>query len=499
MRILLAVVASVAATLAFFDTATAQYANLISCLQGIQGNPKSYLTIPSSSTYNTDRLGYNVNFNYKPSALYHPATVDDAGAAIQCAAKYNISIAPRSGGHSFEGYGQGGRDGSLVIDVNQFQQFSMDAQTGVATIGAGTRLGPLYMRLWEAGQFLVPGGTCPSVGIGGIALGGGIGMVSRKYGALTNSIVGMEMLDATGTKRHISETSNPELFWALRGAGGGSFGLVTEFQIQAYKAPSAVTTMVYKYPLASYRAAMEGFTKFGRNAPNEFFGAMSVRSNEIELRVNYLSSASIANKTVAPMLARIGVKPLSSDVQEGSWIKAAAKWSGSTNPLDDPDLSVHRYHRGGSLVYRRLLSVTEMDTIFNNLNRRPAESASAYVIFEMWGGKMDRPPRRSPAAFDRHRGVVLGLDFGITWKDPTNQTGTQCAACLEWSAQFRKELYDAYDGGPQSLEAYQNYIEFDLPNWLEAYYGNGVSRLQQIKKDVDSNNLFTFPQSIPLP
>ncbi|KAG0222273.1 hypothetical protein BGW42_006748, partial [Actinomortierella wolfii] len=167
------------APLAMIGVAQTFPANFLNCLQNICGDPNSHLVTPSSSIYDTDRVGFNINFNYKPIAIYHPATEHDAAAAIRCAAANNVAIAPRSGGHSFEGYGQGGKDGSLVIDLNQFQQFSIDKQTHVATVGAGTRLGPLYSRLWEAGEYLVPAGTCPSVGIGGHALGGGIGMVSR--------------------------------------------------------------------------------------------------------------------------------------------------------------------------------------------------------------------------------------------------------------------------------------------------------------------------------
>ncbi|KAF9974118.1 hypothetical protein BGZ73_002616, partial [Actinomortierella ambigua] len=446
MHISLAVVTLVfVGAVALLDAALAQStANLIPCLQNIKGDPKSYLTTPSSNSYNTDRLGYNVNFNFLPSAIYHPAGTADAAAAIRCAAVNNVAIAPRSGGHSFEGYGQGGKNGALVIDLNQFQKFEMDTKSSVATIGAGTLLGPMYARLWNAGQYLIPAGTCPTVGIGGQALGGGLGMVSRKYGTVADNVVGMTMLDADGHELQVSATSNPDLFWALRGAGGGSFGLVTEFQIQAYKAPEKLTTFSYKFRLDDYRAVIDAYTRWGETAPDEIFGMLSVRGSakEMDLRFTYTGERSAAQAVVQTMLEQIPTTPTMSDIREHNWLDVATRWSGSNATLDRPDLTAHRYHRGGSLLYRRLLSTAEMDILYKYLSKPPAGSSSVYVIIELWGGQIDRP--LSPAAFDNHRGVKLGLDFGIAWKDKTSQTGTQCVPCLEWSRALRKEMYAAY-------------------------------------------------------
>ncbi|KAF9920811.1 hypothetical protein FBU30_009261 [Linnemannia zychae] len=476
----------------FLDTTQALSEGLVPCLQNIKSSNKSILITPASVAYDTDRLGYNINFNYKPSALYHPATEADAAAAIQCAVANKVAVAPRSGGHSFEGYGQGGKDGTLVIDLSLFQKFSMDTKTGIATIGAGFRLGPLYSKLWAAGQYLIPAGTCPSVGIGGHALGGGLGMLGRKYGILTDSVVGMKVIDAKGAILKVSAKSNPDLFWALRGAGGGSFGLVTEFQIQAYKAPLQVTTMVYTFPLKSYRAVIDGYGKWGMSIPEEIFGAMSVRNSGIELRLNYLGSKSNAQKVVAPLFKVIG-DPVTTEIKEGSWYQAATRWAGGGS-LENPNLNTHRYHRGGSLIYRRIMTTTEVDILYKYLSKLPEGASSAYFIIEIWGGKIDRPS--STAAFDNHRGVFYGFDFGIAWKDSSNNPGVNCVPCLQWSSDFRKELYALY-GGP--LEAYQNYIELDLPNSLQAYYGSSLPRLKQIKKQVDPNDTFNFPQSIPLP
>ncbi|KAG0317108.1 hypothetical protein BG000_004641, partial [Podila horticola] len=183
--------------------------------------------LPANLTSCLQSLTENYSYNYKLQAIFHPATNNDVSAAIKCASAANVAIAPRSGGHSFEGYSAGGQDGSLIMDLNQFSQFSIDTKTNIATIGGGNRLGPTYAKLWTNGQYLIPAGTCPTVGIGGHALGGGVGMTSRKYGVLSDNIVSMTVVDPSGAIKTVSATKNTDLYWALRGAGGGSFGVVT--------------------------------------------------------------------------------------------------------------------------------------------------------------------------------------------------------------------------------------------------------------------------------
>ncbi|KAG0084135.1 hypothetical protein BGZ93_001372 [Podila epicladia] len=468
--------------------------DFITCLQHIKGNSNSVLNAPSSRAYNTDRLGFNLRFNYKPAAIFHPSSKDDAVAAIQCAAIHNVAVVPRSGGHSYEGYGMGGKDSALIIDLNLFQKITMDTNTGIATVPAGVRLGDLYAKVWDAGQYLVPAGTCATVGIGGLALGGGFGMVGRKYGLLSDSIVGMTMIDASGNVREVSATSNTDLFWALRGAGAGSFGLVTEFKIQAYKAPDRVTTFSVTYPLRSYRSAIGALGTWGISATDDVTVTMTLKKNSIHISANFLGPQEQARATIFPLLSRIMGNPINIKIVEGTWLQAATKWGSGT--LNSSVWEAGRYARGRSLLYRTRLSTVEIDIIYRYLNHPPNNSTITRVLIDLWGGKIDQPSS-PPSAFDNHRGILYGIQFLISWNDPSGTPGPSCPECLNWSTNFAKEMRAAYRSG-NNLEAYQNYIERDLPNWLHAYYGDNVLRLQQIKNRYDPHNVFTFPQAIPL-
>ncbi|KAF9944966.1 hypothetical protein BGZ72_001806, partial [Mortierella alpina] len=155
------------------------------------------------------------------------SSVLDVQIAVRCAAAAKVAVAPRSGGHSFEGHSTGGQDGSLVIDLGGLN--SVAVKNGLAKVGAGVRLGQLYLELFNQGGYTLNAGTCPSVGVGGHALGGGFGLLGPKYGLLLDRILEMQMVNAQGQLLTVSANSHPDLFYALRGAGGGSYGVVTEF------------------------------------------------------------------------------------------------------------------------------------------------------------------------------------------------------------------------------------------------------------------------------
>ncbi|KAG0293970.1 hypothetical protein BGZ96_001954 [Linnemannia gamsii] len=409
---------------------------IVTCLQSIQNSSGSHLYTPSSSMYLNDRLGFNNIFDHKPSAIFHPGSEADAATVIVCAAAHNVSIAPRSGGHSFERYSGSGKDGSLVIDLSLFQQIAIEHDTGIATVGAGTRLGPLYTRLWNAGEYLVPAGSCPSVGICGHALRGGMGMVGRKYGMLSHNIVSLTMIDANGDILEISATSRPDLFWALRGAGGGSFGLVTEFRIQAYKAPATITTVVAMYPWSMHHVVMEAFGIWAKTATDDLTPLLYINHDIVAIMGTFLGPRDEANAVFKPLYELTG-PPEHSAFNEGTWYAVAmwAKIEGSK--VENPIAKHDRTYRSPSLLYRQPISDSEMTTFSRYLSSPPNNLNSRI----------------------------------------SSQT--------------------AHSSGP-TLEAYQNYIERDIPNGLQAYYGDNMPRLIEIKKNVDPDNIFTFPQAIPL-
>lgn len=182
---------------------------------------------PGSPEYPQARQEYNEAINAYPAVIVYCFDPCDAANAVLWSKKHEIGLRVRSGGHNYEGYSTG--TNKLVIDTTCMNNIKVDTVDDTVEVQAGTRLLPLYERLYQYG-YTFPGGTCPSVAISGLVLGGGIGLSARYLGLTADSLIEAEMVDAGGNQLIANHDCNPELFWALRGAGGGNFGVVTGYK-----------------------------------------------------------------------------------------------------------------------------------------------------------------------------------------------------------------------------------------------------------------------------
>ncbi|KAF0494352.1 FAD-binding domain-containing protein [Gigaspora margarita] len=197
---------------------------------------------PNDTLFPSLIIDQNIRVNYTPTVLVYAIDNKDVQKAVKCVVELKRDIVPRSGGHSYEKYGLSGRDNVFVLDLTFVNSITINSEMKTAKIGAGNRLGNVYNQLNQAG-FLIPAGLCPSVGIGGHALGGGFGYYSRKYGLACNNIISMEVVDGKGNILHVDSNTNSDLYFALKGAGGGSYGIVTYFVFRIHPTPPQVTYM----------------------------------------------------------------------------------------------------------------------------------------------------------------------------------------------------------------------------------------------------------------
>ena len=190
---------------------------------------------PTESAYASARLLFNRRFDgVRPRAVAFCANATDVQKAVRWARRYGVRIAARAGGHSYGGYSVGS---GLVVDVSRMSRISVDARARTATVGAGARLIDVYRELWKHG-LTIPGGSCPSVGIAGLALGGGVGFSSRKLGLTCDNVRGLRIVTADGRARNAGARQHADLFWACRGGGGGNFGIVTRFLFRTHRVRS---------------------------------------------------------------------------------------------------------------------------------------------------------------------------------------------------------------------------------------------------------------------
>jgi FAD/FMN-containing dehydrogenase len=146
-----------------------------------------------------------------PDAVARPVDGADVRDAIRFCTGKGVHVRARSGGHSYAGYSTAAH--GVVLDLRELATISVDAHAGTATVGAGVQLIDLYSRLAQSGV-TIPGGSCPSVGIAGVTLGGGFGLAARHLGLTIDSLRAVKIVTADGTMRSVDEQSDPDLLWA---------------------------------------------------------------------------------------------------------------------------------------------------------------------------------------------------------------------------------------------------------------------------------------------
>ena len=208
---------------------------------------------PVRTPGNSSRILYNERYDgIKPMAVLQAADPDDVQAAVRWAARHDVPIAARSGGHSYAGYAS--VRGGLVVDLRRLDGISVSRGKSRAKIGPGNQLIDVYSRLARAGG-TIPAGSCPSVGIGGHALGGGMGLAGRRFGLTCDNVTALRIVTADGRLRRCDANTNADLYWACRGGGGGNFGIVTSFTLRTHAVGNASWFFV-SWPWASAGAAL---------------------------------------------------------------------------------------------------------------------------------------------------------------------------------------------------------------------------------------------------
>src|SRR5918995_4166603 len=232
----------------------------------IDGN----VVVPDSPEFEAEIRVFNARFHdARPHAIVRCANPHDVAEAISFARRHGLEHVARSGGHSFAGHSS---TRGVVIDVSPMRSVSVEGE--VATVGAGARLGDVYDALAER-DLAVPAGTCPPVGIAGLTLGGGLGILGRKHGVLSDRLLRAEIVLADGRVVEADEHHHEDLFWALRGAGGGNFGVVTSLDLRTVHAPT-VTNFHLTWAYANTGAVIDAWQRWAPNAPNELAASLKI-------------------------------------------------------------------------------------------------------------------------------------------------------------------------------------------------------------------------------
>ncbi len=451
------------------------------------------LYVKGSSGYAAVSRGYNPRFDsILPSAVARCVSDADVSACVRFASSNGVAFTVRSGGHALTGWST---STGLVIDTTLISRVQVAA--GSATVGAGARLIDVYQGVSSAGLAL-PGGTCGSVGISGLTMGGGIGVLTRPWGLTCDQLTAATVVFADGSVKQVSASRWPGLFWALRGGGGGSFGVVTSLTFSLRPAP---TFQVFSlpYPMTAAPKVVAGFQSFLPTADPRlgcqltFRATPSTGRTTVAVTGTWIGPASALGPQLDALVARIGVKPTSRSITSRGYMATmldeAQCTSYSTCRLS-PAGSIPRVPSAGAstMVYSPLSSggiAKLVEQVQAGLKVPKATWTGCSVVG--LGGAV-RATSTTDSAFG-HRNALMMLHYLARWStstpslDPTPFDG--------YVRGFRAAMAPFCGTG-----AYVNYLDRAIPDYGNAYWPGTYPRLQATKAKVDPTNLFRFPQSV---
>lgn len=424
----------------------------------------------------------------KPAAIVKCASVADVKAGLDFVRKNSLSVTPRCGGHSWGGTST---TTGVVLNVTPMNAVQVNAD-GTAKVGAGARLAEVYDTLISQGV-CIPSGTCLTVGISGITMGGGMGVFERRYGLTCDNLLSAEVVTADGRLLVCDETHEPDLFWAIRGGGGGNFGVATSFTFRTHAIQDVTTTRAF-FSFNDFTPVFKAWQRWQNILPDHIWGQIylafepgtdtfftlsgyclgpatsmqpywdaflhDVGTAAISPSLTQRSYRDVAWDMCASMtLKQCSIQGQTSEGQKGRYDQVLSSDFFTTNPLPDAAIAM----------------------LVTMVNTAKAANNSGSYIFNHMGGQLARVAPDATAF--AHRNAAFSLEYA-TW--PNGKTYDTALP-----NRMRANMAPWSSGG-----AYVNYLDPLLTNSGTAYYGSNLARLQSVKKAYDPNRVFNMAQGV---
>ncbi|EOA38837.1 hypothetical protein CARUB_v10011178mg [Capsella rubella] len=497
---------------------------LLRCLIKEGSNPQNFLAevtyIPSNSSFTTvlrrriPNLRFDKPTTRKPIAIITPTSPSQISPALSCARSLPLQVRIRSGGHDFEGLSYTSTEPFFLIDLFNFNSVDVNLTEGTAWVDAGATLGELYYKIAEKSNVLgFPAGLCTTLGVGGHVSGGGYGTMMRKYGLSVDNVVGSRFVDSNGNTYFDRMSMGEELFWAVRGGGAASFGLVLGYKVRLVPVPEKVTVFSVK------RTVGEGAVDLIMKWQN--FSHTTDRNMFVRLTLTLVNGTKPGEKMV--LATFIGMylgrsdktlnvmnrdfpelKLKKTDCTEMRWIDSVLFWAGypigtPTSVLLQTTVTNKMFHKRKSDYVKRPISRTDLGLIFKKL----VEVEKVRMVLNPYGGRMGEiPSSRTP--FPHRGGNLFNIEYLISWSEAGDNVEKAYLASVN---EMYKFMTPYVSSNPR--EAFFNYRDLDIGSGVNSTYEQGkiygakyfkdnYERLVDIKTKFDEINFWRNEQSIPV-
>lgn len=442
----------------------------------------SYAIYPTDKTYNDVRFIYNKLFNYFPHAIFYPQCECQVSYLIKNLSINKLEFAIRCGGHAYE---PASLSIGYIIDVYKFSTILIEK--GYVTVGSGVRLGTLITALGKQ-NYIAATGEAASVGISGLSLSGGKGYLTRLYGMACDNIVEVDLVNYEGKIVKASLTKNPDLFWAIKGAGIGNFGVITQFKIKTYP---DIMCKITKLSWSTYNKLSAGLLI---QRYQEIILKNTVDSI-VDLNITYnnknmsmyieifqfgdsIQSDSYINNQIAALKNLLNQTPTVTE-HTGYYSQLTDYWVSTNNGLSPP------FSKLKSTMVFTPINIIGISMILDSFEQMLTKGLNiVYAVnFSQLGGAVTSG---NSAYFPKD--ALFSITMPIYWTDPVLNT-----YCIGWINKIHQTFIPF-----TSIFCFPNMIDYDLSDYMNAYYGKNRRKLIDIKTKYDPNNIFKWYQSIPL-
>ena len=438
------------------------------------------LLLPQDDGYDEARRLVPRRFDKRPAFIVLATGAADVGYAVDFARERRLLLAVKCGGHS--DWGVSACDGGMMLDLSQMRSVRVDAGARRSWVAGGTLAGLVDHETHSHG-LAVPLGGNPTVGIGGLASGGGIGRLSRRFGLTLDSIRSVDVVTAEGKLVRASEMENADLLWAVRG-GGGNFGVVTSFEFELHPIPARVIAGTIAFPFSQLRQVLSAYADYGASAPDELYlGCFlsthsSLDDSALLLDVCYSGDEANAERIVGRLrqfgrVIKDDVKPVSYLSIQGADAHPGAR-TASVGPARDAFFSA-----GFVAGIEKQLAAKIADSVKPHPDRR------VNILFLPTGGAINRVPVGATAF--PNRSVSHDMILVVSWEF----SDVGAAMHREYGQQLWLDMMPATHG------FYNNDMAGGVSGDAVAQnFGENYPRLARLKAHYDPENIFRLNANI---